>query len=286
MFKHFILTRFNLKLEGIPKLDKNNKPVQTEEWLEERFNLFEKYCLPSIMAQTCKKFVWFVMFDTNTPGSYIKKINKYESLFPLLIPLFLEKGDSNSIKTLFNQEKNKYLDVGTKYIITTRIDNDDAFHQDMIHEVQEQFNCQQNVVISFTHGMQYDLRKQILTQLHYGDNHFISRIEKVSNCVETVITYDHTYISKVAEVTYIENKYKPMWIEIIHEGNLINSLYPTSVPKFCGKLFGAFNLEAELSVINTFLLFIKFLKLKVLILRTDVLKRIGIYEFIKKIVKK
>lgn len=62
--QHFILTRFNLLLWN---KDKENKKVRSKEWLEHRFSLFEKYCLPSIKSQTCQDFEWIVLFDSSTP---------------------------------------------------------------------------------------------------------------------------------------------------------------------------------------------------------------------------
>lgn len=43
--QHFLLTRFNLLLW---RQDKEGGKVRTTKWLEHRFLLFEKYCLPSI----------------------------------------------------------------------------------------------------------------------------------------------------------------------------------------------------------------------------------------------
>lgn len=48
--QHFILTRFNLLLWDKAKDDRK---VRTIKWLEHRFSLFERYCLPSVKNQTC-----------------------------------------------------------------------------------------------------------------------------------------------------------------------------------------------------------------------------------------
>ena len=68
---HFIITRFNLR---IWQQDKNNIPTHTSEWLEHRFELFEKYCLPSVENQTNKNFIWLCMFDKETPAPYKERI--------------------------------------------------------------------------------------------------------------------------------------------------------------------------------------------------------------------
>ena len=75
--QHFILTRFNLR---IWRQDKHGSAVRTREWLEHRFGLFEKYCLPSIANQTCKDFEWVVLFDDKTPDEFRNRISEYHVL--------------------------------------------------------------------------------------------------------------------------------------------------------------------------------------------------------------
>lgn len=66
MIRHFILTRFNLRLWT---KDKKQQPTRTSEWLEKRFQLFETFCLPSIKSQSVKNFKWIVLFDESTPAA-------------------------------------------------------------------------------------------------------------------------------------------------------------------------------------------------------------------------
>ena len=72
-FSHFILTRFNVK--KMWSQDKRGNKVLTDEWLSHRFKLFENYCLPSIVNQENKNFIWLVYFDQDTDKLFINKIN-------------------------------------------------------------------------------------------------------------------------------------------------------------------------------------------------------------------
>ena len=282
MFKHFILTRFNLKTDHIPGRDKNNQPVLTTEWLERRFFLFEKYCLPSMMNQSCKNFIWFVLFSNNTPERFLEKIRNYESKFPNLKPLFLEPGGLETIKKKFNEMLPDYLSNDDRYIITTRIDNDDAFHKDMILEVQSLFDKQEDVFISFIYGLQYDIQQKVLVRMHYENNHFISRIEKLSSGVDTVIAHDHTAIQMVSDVNYIRNRNKPMWLEIIHDGNIINSLNPSSTPFVFSTVLASFHLEERISLLNSSVALIRYIRIHLLLARAALLKKLGIYDLLKR----
>lgn len=63
-FEHLIITRFNLNLYA---RDKHDAPTRTERWLAHRFEVFERYCLPSVAAQTNPNFRWLCLFDAATP---------------------------------------------------------------------------------------------------------------------------------------------------------------------------------------------------------------------------
>ena len=71
-FKHFIITLFNLK---IWKEDKTHRATQTADWLAQRFDLFERFCLPSVAHQTNKNFTWLCLFDKDTPTDMRQRIH-------------------------------------------------------------------------------------------------------------------------------------------------------------------------------------------------------------------
>ncbi|MFI3320681.1 MAG: glycosyltransferase [Rikenellaceae bacterium] len=133
MYKHYLITRFNIIQEGfnIPA-DKDRKIVHSESWLSRRFELFETYTIPSIENQTCDDFTWLVLFDTNTPAKYKELIDSYRQKLPLFTPLYLDAFVN------LNEHVSDYIrKTSTKeYVITSRIDNDDMIHRDYIKRVQ------------------------------------------------------------------------------------------------------------------------------------------------------
>lgn len=281
MFRHFVITRFNVKIQDFSNVDKNNQPVLTDEWLENRFILFEKYCYQSMLNQTNQDFIWFVLFASDTPDRFLREIKKYENDFPAFKPIFLDSGDYTSIKKFFNEELINYTAPDVQYIITTRIDNDDAFHKDMISEIQMQFREEEDVFVSFTYGLQIDLRKRVLARMEYRNNHFISRIEKMGKQVQTVLTHNHAFVDRISRVIYIKNMKKPMWLEIIHDNNILNCLDTTSTPLFSFSKVRAFPLEIRISTRNTLYATWKYIRLQLLLARAAILKKLRIYEFLK-----
>lgn len=279
MFKHFIITRFNIRMESNYDFDKNKKSTNTDEWLEDRFFLFEKYCFPSIKNQINRNFIWFVLFDTQTPEKYRKRIIGYQQILAQFVPLYIPDGLYPALSEAINKAMVDYLQEGDRYVITTRIDNDDTFHRNMIDEVQSRFNHQNNIFLNFNNGFQYDVEKEILVKMKYINNHFITRIEKRNALVETVITYNHALINEIAEILYIENK-EPLWIEIIHKGNISNGLR-LSVPKFSGKVFNSFGFSADISVKKSFIFLLQYVKRVTLHGLLSLSKKSGLYRPLK-----
>ena len=79
---HFILTRFNIRLWT---RDKRNHETRTESWPSERFDLFEKFCLPSVKKQSCGEFLWIVLFDEKTPTSYLQRLKVVKRICAVVI---------------------------------------------------------------------------------------------------------------------------------------------------------------------------------------------------------
>ena len=81
-FTHAIMTRFNVARP------KRSDPIRLDpEWLAGRFDLFEKYCLPSVAAQTARDFHWLVYFDAATPEPLRARIEACRRIFPF-VPCF------------------------------------------------------------------------------------------------------------------------------------------------------------------------------------------------------
>ena len=84
-FQHFILTRFNVKAKDWGE-DSVGRQTLTSAWLDERFSLFLKYCLPSILNQSRKNFKWLIYFNNDIEEKYRDVINslclsnKYKAL--------------------------------------------------------------------------------------------------------------------------------------------------------------------------------------------------------------
>lgn len=216
LFKHLLITRFNLKKEGWD-FTKSNNAIRDKDWLNDRIQLFEKFCFPSVKAQKNKNFLWLIFLDVDTPKKFIDTLEVFKSEFRNIRFVYI-----NSLNVL--GESIKYFiskNVTEPYVITSRLDNDDSLSEDYIQEIQNQFDEQEFCAIDFLDG--YTLLDSgkgfLLGKKKHSFNPFISLIEKNENPL-TVFHFDHAHWKKVSAVKRIKNK--RVWLSVIHENNKVN----------------------------------------------------------------
>lgn len=250
MFKHFVITRFNVVYNlNVFRKDKQGNSTQTDEWLAARFDLFEKFCFPSVINQTNLNFYWLVLFSINTDEKYKKRIAAYSYTFKNFVPVYLNDGEDEEWEVNLDKvraEISKYLESSDHYVITSRIDNDDAFHKNMIQFVQNEFAGQDDLFLSFDEGLQYDMEHKLLSRIVFPGNAFISRIEKIyGSGFKTVFASTHTRIQQIAKVKYI--RIYPLWLQLIHTGNIHNA-FKTKRMLISSKSIKDFNVLAPINI--------------------------------------
>ena len=225
--EHFLITRFNIATNWT--LDKANRPTQTLQWLEHRFRLFEEYCLPSVTAQTCTDFKWLCLFDADTPLEYIEKAESYRRECKNFIPCFLSKTEAKDLIPSLQSIIRSLLPVNTDMVITSRLDNDDAIHRDMMRLVRNHAETvgPHDRIMSFLYGYQYIIQLNLLVRVKYRNNHYLSRIEPAAN-FQTVMDFAHTKASSSGNMDILGEGKKPFWIEVVHDSNVANTLITSS----------------------------------------------------------
>lgn len=204
-------------------------PVRTIKWLEHRFALFERYCLPSVKSQTIKDFVWIVLFDSTTPDRFKDKIADYQNECSQFVPVFVEPDNGRYFANIFQEEVRRRLPDGRcGRVLTTYLDNDDALNIKMVEDLQSRIELHPNgTFIFYTDGYQFFTDDHFLMRIHYKKNHFVSVIEGDSkDQVKTIYGYgSHYYIDKIKDVRieYVSNE--PMWCQVVHEKNMGNDAY-------------------------------------------------------------
>lgn len=205
-FTHLLITRFNVPwVDGVSP---------NETWLKDRIKLFLKYCLPSVYKQTNINFKWIIYLDINTPKRALEILNAYIQYNTHLIKVStfdeMKKQVSNDVLNL--------CDNNSKFVITSRLDNDDLFSPYFIDLIQQNFIPSHNSFINFSGGVCYHLQKQLFSEYTYPNGPFVSKIESIENEVTTILDHDHTFLN--ADIQ-INDKH---WIQLIHKSNISNGL--------------------------------------------------------------
>ncbi|MDJ0776124.1 MAG: glycosyltransferase [Mastigocoleus sp. MO_167.B18] len=233
-FEHLIITRFNVRTN----YGKANIGIDPG-WLSHRFKLFEKFCYPSVKSQSNQNFKWLVFFDSETPEEFKNKILEY-SKWSNFISIYI---DCQLTYELNKKNILKNLTDGTKYLITTRLDNDDAVSKEFVQVIQDNFQEQKFEFINLTHGYVWSDFK--LYSFKYSNNPFMSLIEKIDkqdiDGFKTVGCGDHTQLSSMGRIKQI--KTKPAWIQVVHGKNVSNRIRGIRQP--IKKLSGNFVISPE-----------------------------------------
>ena len=214
MYKHYLITRFNLRKSDWIS-DKKNVEVLTDEWHHNRFNLFIDFCFSSVKAQTNTNFEWLVFFDETTTDKYRVIIASLEEQMPNFTPVFVNGMDQflPTINTIINTCKEEF-------IITSRIDNDDCLSKFYIDEIQKRFNKQNYMAFDFINGYTIQIQPDIKVAKRLDQfNPFITLIEKNDN-PKSVWSVRHSHWKREKNITQIKNV--KIWASVIHQENKIN----------------------------------------------------------------
>lgn len=220
-FKHFIITRFNVNIEPVEFLGRIQNP-----WLSLRFDLFQRFCFPSVRGQQHQNFTWLVLFDEKTPKKFKKLIDAYKT-YANFRPIFFGPYDTVLPKII---EEIRRESKKEKYILTTRLDNDDSLSENFTfvlykftnHFLKEKMT--ENFYFNFTNGLQIFENK--IYDFKDRTNAFVSLLEK-NDSIETVFCVDHPAIYKKYKVLQI--KTDPLWLQNVHETNIYNYLRGTCI---------------------------------------------------------
>jgi hypothetical protein len=233
-FQHIVITQFNLR--NFPK--SNN--AETENWIRwtrNRIQIFNDYCLPSMVNQSCRDFTWLLYFDSETPeefSDFIRETAGYD-----FIQICYSRGNEDFYAG-YMAEVNKRVRPETEWLLTTRIDNDDCLHRDAIRVIQTQFRPQHGYLISLASGYVLNLAAKTLSHYFYPMSPFLSLVENIQTGCGGVFQKGHTKWDELRLFIHREIRLaftggasrkamfvlnRPLWIQLVHGDNVSNSFY-------------------------------------------------------------
>jgi hypothetical protein len=218
-FGHVILTRFNVRYVQDP----NAPSIGTDSaWLADRFALFERYCVPSVMAQTEQNFSWLLFFDRATPEPYAERARALAERRPGTTPVFCE-----TLPTSLVRDSIRRLPIEPpQWLLTSRLDNDDGIHAEFVATVQEAQKFDEAEVLNCPDGV--ILRGDRTYRRRDLSNAFISLSEPYPDFQTVFSITRHIYAGESYPLRQL--RADPLWLQVIHSTNISNRVRGLRIP--------------------------------------------------------
>jgi hypothetical protein len=211
-FDHIVLTRFNIAGRRPSRFDKG----LDEEWLAHRTGLFRRFCFPSVLNQSEKNFSWLVLLHAGTPPRIRGILDECSRSCPQMrlvyVPVLQRRNLSSIVKRLTTSD----------YLITSRLDNDDALAVNFVETVQKAFRPAKLEFINFPNVACYDaVQGRFYTRLRRS-NPFLSLVEERTEAPKTAMFLRHPRAESGYAVRNVRTR-TPMALAVTHERNLANT---------------------------------------------------------------
>jgi len=121
---HILLTRFNLPTAGVEGVIRAR-----EGWLRNRVELFERYCAPSVAAQT-RPVGWIIYFDPESPRWLLDRLAPLVDR-GLFRPIYRASVSPEELVT----DLRETVPSPQGHLLTTNLDNDDGLASDFSERV-------------------------------------------------------------------------------------------------------------------------------------------------------
>jgi hypothetical protein len=201
-----LLTRFNLPSGGYEGL------LRSDAWLKKRIILFERYCLPSVMAQTDQDFIWIVYFDPASPDWLQRKIKAW-SAYGNFHALFRERV------LLADKQRDMEERVGAPIsrLLTANLDNDDGLATDFVASLRAAAPDTGRHVLTIEHGLVLSGHRLFLHR--DGHNAFAGVVEDFEGAITC---WAHAHNRLHDHMPSLQLQGPPGWLQVVHGDNVSN----------------------------------------------------------------
>jgi hypothetical protein len=209
---HVLMTRFNLATPGREAAHRRRN-----DWLSERFDLFERYCLPSVASQDRQDFRWIVYFDDETPQWARERVDRAREIrefFPYYTGLFDATGWARTVREIIGPPRPGRL------IITSNLDNDDGLAISYLSRIRRAAGCGQppKFAVNIPDGI---VLAGYRTFGHrHRQNAFTNLVERDDHAFVTTMTIRHMDLHRVVPI--IQASGTPGWLQVVHGDNVSN----------------------------------------------------------------
>jgi hypothetical protein len=177
--------------------------------------LFRQFTFPSLAWQSRMPDAWLVFFDEGTPEATRDEFRQLAAELPLIHIEYC----GELTQQLVIERVRRIIAPTADWVLTTRLDNDDALHRRFIETVQSHARPGVREFINPTYGLIL-ANGRLYRQRDYSSP-FITLSEPVSDC-RTVWMDQHTLLARHGPVRQFA--LPDAWIQVVHGGNLVNQI--------------------------------------------------------------
>jgi hypothetical protein len=238
LINHFLLTRYNVSYASGRRVGIH----KDEEWLLARRQLFESWCLPSVVkAAKGINFTWLILCADDSPDALREWLASLHGEHPWIIPIYIE-GDTLQFSDYLIEIEQSGVKLG-RYILSTRLDSDDAILPHFLRTVQREAR---DIVLGrrtdrVPEVLNCPLGFQVLDQNLYlvlsAANPFLSVIEDrwgpdpLVSCFGEAHTTIHDHVGAIRQICVTS----PSWVQVLHDTNEANELGGLRIPRLFGR---------------------------------------------------
>lgn len=218
-FDHIVITQFSAVFAP------DAEPA-SQEWCWYRLAIFRKLLCPSMRSQSgAAPFTWLVYFDERCSSGFRAAVDELAA--GLFVPIWTH--DVYWDRVVRDVEK-----LSTReYLITTRVDSDDALSRGFIRSVQEEFARQDLLFVTFPRGLQLDDKGRMYSY-DEPSGPFMSLIERRGSEPPRVVLshahFNHGLVRRYGPIREVITGGRPMWLQYIHGTNVANAVRGVRVP--------------------------------------------------------
>lgn len=190
--------------------DNPRRRFEKPGWVDYRMNLLQKYCVPSVLAQTCQDFDWWFLVNRSFPGltgEHIELLSRFGQILDIDAPWNETQPEVGSLLA------DKY---NNQWVCSTRLDSDDMLSTTFMEKLKQKV-YEKEQWISFEYG--YIMKDGYAALRKYNVNPFVSYVE-FATPLKTVFHVAHN----VANRSNIPFNLIPEigWAQIDHGDNIKN----------------------------------------------------------------
>lgn len=206
-FRHVLITMFNRRLGGRGPLSGAAVDELNEAWLRYRWQLFMRYTVPSVAAQSESDFTWVILCHPESPEWLRARAATVRM-----------KADVHFSFMHQDPALDRLADGSADALLVTRIDSDDAWHRLAMERIRE--DCEADPytseIVTLTDGYLLDNEAFRMRPYHTFSPPFCTKVDLGPNLNPLNLGGNHTQVRRRFPARSISDG-EPMFVQVTHE---------------------------------------------------------------------